>query len=277
MFDDVLNRREAGARAVEVDRLVALGAGAGRTRVIVAPGPPHADEPVHREADLGGFLDRGRVHGAPTPHHHPVRPFLAHLQPVRRLVLHFLDADRNLQQFEAHVLRELLEKRDRLAAITDIEIDEADLLAFHATVGVDISDDSGSLAPVGSRGVENPGKLLAVSSRRQAVAHGQNRNLVDRRLRDQLQGDARGIRVVDHRTLALGAFVALNTLLGVVAGFAFLDDKLHATDAPVTLVEHGQVVMQTIGNRDTRSGERSGTVGQKRNVDRVFGLYGLRH
>ena len=38
-----------------------MPAGTGRTRVVLAAGPPDADEVIHREAGLGGFL-----HGGPN-------------------------------------------------------------------------------------------------------------------------------------------------------------------------------------------------------------------
>ena len=66
--------------------------------------------------------------------------------------------------------------------------------------------------------------------------------------------------------------VALDALLGVVAGLAFLDDELDAADAAVALVEHVEVVVHAVGDRDAGTGERTGAVGQQRNVDAVLRL-----
>src|SRR6202049_4969367 len=87
-FYDVLDRRIIGAHAVDVEAEIALGVLARGPRVILVARPPDADEMIHRKVDLGGFLDGGGVHGAPAPHHHPVRLVAAHVEPQARLVLH---------------------------------------------------------------------------------------------------------------------------------------------------------------------------------------------
>ena len=66
---------------------------------------------------------------------------------------------------------------------------------------------------------------------------------------------------------ALTVLVALDALLGVVAGLAFLDDDLDAADAAVALVEHRQIVVHAVGDRDARAGEGAGAVGEQRHVD----------
>ena len=54
--------------------------------------------------------------------------------------------------------------------------------------------------------------------------------------------------------LVLDRLPALDALLGVVAGLAFLDVELDAADAAVALVEHGQVVVHAVGDRDAGIG-----------------------
>ena len=75
----------------------------------------------------------------------------------------------------------------------------------------------------------------------------------------------------DHRVLRLDRVVALEALLGVVAGLAFVDRELDAADAAVALVQHRQIVVHAVGDRRARAGERAGAVGEQRHVDRVFG------
>ena len=80
-----------------------------------------------------------------------------------------------------------------------------------------------------------------------AVAGGDQRDLVARRLVGQREGDAGGQRV-EHRgaaVLALQALVALDAAVGGVAGLAFLVDDLHAVDAALG-------VDQLAGSRHSR-------------------------
>src|SRR5689334_19495833 len=84
---DVLHHREARARRVEAGGDVALRRRAGRDHVLLGAGPPHADDLVARVADLRRRLERGRVHHAPAPEDHPVGLELAHLQPLRLLLV----------------------------------------------------------------------------------------------------------------------------------------------------------------------------------------------
>ena len=72
--------------------------------------------------------------------------------------------------------------------------------------------------------------------------------------------------------LALDRFPALDALLGVVAGLAFLDVELDAADAAVALVEHGEIVVHAVGDRDAGIGIGAGAVGEQRHVDAVLRL-----
>ena len=72
--------------------------------------------------------------------------------------------------------------------------------------------------------------------------------------------------------LALDRFPALDALLGVVAGFALFDVELHAADAAVALVEHCQIVVHAVGDRNSRAGIGPGTVGQQRYVNLILRL-----
>ena len=53
ILEDVVEHWIGGARSVEGRALVALGRGPRRLNVGLRPGPPDADEPVHRIADPG--------------------------------------------------------------------------------------------------------------------------------------------------------------------------------------------------------------------------------
>ena len=71
--------------------------------------------------------------------------------------------------------------------------------------------------------------------------------------------------------LALHRLVAFDALLGVVARLAFLDDELDAADAAVALVQHLEIVVHAVRDRDARARERSGPIGEERHVDLVLG------
>ena len=105
---------------------------------------------------------------------------------------------------------------------------------------------------------------------REAVGHGQDRDLVDGGARDQRQGDAGRPRVDHDRVLALHGLIAFDAFLGVVAGLAFLEHELHAADAAVALVEHAQVVVHAVGDGRAGPGEGAGAVGEEGNIDRVL-------
>ena len=64
--------------------------------------------------------------------------------------------------------------------------------------------------------------------------------------------------------------VAFDALLGVVAGLALFDDELDAADAAVALVEHVEIVRHAVGDRNARSGEGAGPIGEERNIDALF-------
>src|ERR1039457_926147 len=187
-LEDVLDRREVRTHRREVQSGKALGLGAGRTRVILTTAPPDADEFIHREADAGGFLHRGRIHRAPAPHDHPRRLVAPDVEPEAGLVLHFGRRHRIELHVEAVVLSILFEQRDRLAAIAAVEENKADGLALElvetALLAADIAEDHGQAVPVGRRRIKHPGKIIADGRGRQAVGHRQDRDLVDRGFRD---------------------------------------------------------------------------------------------
>src|SRR3546814_4414842 len=115
-------------------------------------------------------------------------------------------------------------------------------LVHPAFLLTDIPDDGGGLAPVGGREVEHPREDPAVGRVGAAVAHRMDDHLVARRLRDELVGDARAVRVDDQRAavLVLQPLVALDALLGVVLGFAFLPDDLRAADAAARIRQRSE-------------------------------------
>ena len=147
----------------------------------------------------------------------------------------------------------------------------ADGLAFQlfqaAFLRADILEDDRQRVPIGHRRIEDPGKLIADRGGRKPIGHREHRNLVDRGLRDQLQRDAGGPWIDDDRLLVLHLLVAFDALLGVVAGLAFLDHELDAADAAVAGVEHVEIVMLAVRDRDAGAGERPGAISEKGNVD----------
>jgi hypothetical protein len=88
-------------------------------------------------------------------------------------------------------------------------------------------------------------------------------------LGNELVRDA-GAVGVDHRgaaALALQALVALDPLLGVVLGLAFLPRELHAIDAAVALVDEREVVDEAVGDRDAARRVRAGAIHEQRHED----------
>src|SRR6185436_12093931 len=98
----------------------------------------------------------------------------------------------------------------------------------------DMLDGDVGRGPVAADCDEVPGEYRAVAAFRTAVAHRQQRNLVARRLLGEREGDAGGQRrevARAGRALALEALIALDALVGGVAGLAFLRRELDAVDA----------------------------------------------
>ena len=260
--------REVVADAVKRHRLVAVGAVAGRQGVALRRRPPHADEAVHGIADRGGLLDRDLVHHAPAPHRDEVGLVAADLQPRRLLLLTGMVNRQQLQR-EAVLFGQLLQRADRLLAVGRVVIDQRDLLALQAAA-LDVEhvlDDDRGRVPVGAGIVEHPGKNRAVGRRGAPVAHGVQRDLVLRRLGDQLIGDAGGQRLEHQHALALEALVALDALLGVVGGLAGeIADRL-TLDAAVTLLQQGEIVGVAVGERDAVRRVGAGAIVQPREHD----------
>src|SRR5690606_19582972 len=109
-------------------RAIALALLADELEVRLMRAPPDADELVHWIARLHRLGDRAAVHCAPAPHDDEVRLLAADLKPLRRLVLHLGEADRDRQQGEAMLRSKRLEQRDRLLAVRMVEVQEGNLL-----------------------------------------------------------------------------------------------------------------------------------------------------
>ena len=274
VLEDVLHRGRLGAGERPAQRLVALGLLATGAGVVIAAGPPDADQLVHREVVLGRFLDRGGVHRAPALVVEIVRPVATDRQPERALVLHVGGGHRIELQLEAVFLGEVFENRDRLLAERRVEMDQAELLALElvhaAELGRHVLHHDGGAVPVSEGRDEDPGEVRAVGRGRQAVGHRQDRDLVDMGARDRGERRARRPGRVDDGVLRLGLLVALDRLLGVVAGLAFLVDDLDAVHAAVALVDHRDVVAHAVADRDARARERAGAIGIVGEVDAVL-------
>src|SRR5262245_63677719 len=101
---------------------------------------------------------------------------------------------RQEQGLESVHLRALLQQGDRLLAIRRVVIDQRDLLALElvepAFLLGDVLQENVGGRPIGAQQREVPLKHRAVARVRAAVAHGDERNLVERRLFRQRKGDA---------------------------------------------------------------------------------------
>ena len=166
-------------------------------------------------------------------------------------------------------LRAFLQEGDRLLAVGRVVIDQRDLLALELVepaflLGDVLQDDVGG-RPIGAEQREVPLEHRAVARLRASVAHGDDRNLVDRRLLRERERDA-GRERDDvggaGRTLALEAFVALHAAVGGIAGIAFLEYDLDAVDAAIAFVDEPVVVGDAIGERNAVRGVGAGSVHQ---------------
>ena len=280
LVEDLLDDREIRARGVEARGNVADRRLAGGNDVLFGAAPPHADDPIGREADAGRFLERGRVHHPPAAKDDPVGLVAARdLQPGRLLVEPRV-RDRVVPDLEAVHLGLLVEDRDRLLAVARLMVEVGDLLALqvlHAPLlHAHELDLRGVLAPVVGHEREHVGEDLAVGRVGTPVAHRDDRNLVDGRALDEAVGDA-GAQGVDHasagRTLALQALVALDAAVGVVAELALFPGDRHAVDAAVGVHER-QVVEESAGDSGAARGIRSHAVDRVRDELLVLGLNG---
>ena len=271
ILDDVPVHLITGAGIMEGGGRVADGALAGGNHVGVGPRPPVTDEMVHRVIDRRGLLDGDRVHDAPAGHEDPFGLEPADLQP-RRLLFLARVVDGQQGQLDAVLLGQDLEGRVGLLAVGAVVVDMGDLDALEfvppAFLPAHVLDEGRGLAPIRQREVEDPLEDPAVGGRGAPVAHGQDRNLVHRRLGDQLVRDA-GAERVDQggpgRTLVLQLLVALDAQLGVVLGLAFLEGDLDAVDAAIALVDQGVIIAEPVGYRDAARGVRSGAVDEHGN------------
>src|ERR1019366_6144393 len=124
IFLDVLDHWEIRADRNEIERQISVARRACGARIVIATRPPIADQVIHGEVVLTGFLDRGRVHGAEALEIEPTRTVAADVEPLRRLVLHFRGRHRNW-----------------LLAIGRVEIDKAKLLALELVESAFLAGD----------------------------------------------------------------------------------------------------------------------------------------
>ena len=222
---------------------------------------------VHREADRRRLADRHRVHHPPAPHQHVVRPLAADLQPLRLLLLPGA-VDRDRREGEPVLLRQLLERPDRLLAVGGVVVEERDLLPLQAAavlVEQVLHDDRGRV-PVGPGIVEHPLEGRAVRRARPPVAHGVQRDPVLGHLGDDLVGDPGRQRLQHQRVGAAHLLVALDAAGGVIGGLALRHRRLHPADPAVALVQQREIVGIAVGERRAARGIGPGPVAQRRKV-----------
>src|SRR5262245_29040333 len=137
-------------------------------------------------------------------------------------------------------------------------IDQSDFLALELVEAAfllgDVLQDDVGRRPIGAEQREVPLEHRAVARVRAAVAHGDERNLVERRLFRQRKGDASRERKYIGGAgwaFALQPLVALDAAVGRIAGVAFLERELDAVDAAVALVDELVIVGDAIRDWDT--------------------------
>src|SRR5262249_48770373 len=146
--------------------------------------------------------------------------------------------DRQQQGLESVHLRALLQEGDRLLAVGRVVIDQRDLLALElvepALLLGDVLQENVGGRPIGAEQREVPLEYRAVARLRAAVAHGDERNLVERRLLRQRERDTGREREFIGGAgwaFALQPLVALHAAVGGIASVAFLKRDLDAVDA----------------------------------------------
>src|SRR5262249_59706207 len=139
-----------------------------------------------------------------------------------------------------------------------VVIDERDLLALElvepAFLLCDVLQENVGGRPIGAEQREVPLEYRAVARLRAAVAHGNERNLVVRRLFRERKGDAGREREYIGRAgwaFALQPLVALHAAVGGITGIAFLKRDLDAVDAAVALVDEVVIVGDAVRDGDT--------------------------
>src|SRR5262245_6295920 len=122
-------------------------------------------------------------------------------------------------------------------------IDERDLLALEfvetAFLLGDVLQENVGGGPVGAEQGEVPLEYRTVAGFRAAIAHGDDRDLVGRRLlgeRERNAGRQRNDVGGAGRPLTLQPLVALHAAVGGITGVAFLEDDLDTVDAAVALI-----------------------------------------
>ena len=247
-------------------RVVALGTGTDVLDVRLSTRPPHTVHLVARVAGGLRFFQRRRIHHTPAPQQHIVRLGLTHLQPGRFL-LHAGCGHRQQLQLETVHLGALLQQRDRLFAKRTVVVDQRNLLALefvHAAQALaNVLDQDVGAGPVAAQQGEVPLEGHAVLRDRQAVANGQQGNLVARCFFGQGKGDAGALRV-NHGDAgaALQTLVAFHAAVGCIGGFAFLEGNLHAVDAAIACVDHLEIVLLAVSPWDAVRGIGASAVGQ---------------
>src|SRR5262245_18615243 len=170
---------------------------------------------------------------------------------------------------EAVHLRPLLQERDRLLAVRRVMVDESNPLALHLVPAAllrsdELENDVGG-SPIGAEQRKIPLEYGAVARLRAAVAHGDDRDLVGRRLlrerkrnASRERDDVRG----PSRAFAFEALVALHAAVSRITGVAFLEHDFDAVDAAVAFVDEGVVVGKAIGERNAVRGIGAGPIDQ---------------
>ena len=133
-------------------------------------------------------------------------------------------------------------------------IQQRDLLALQLSrsallLGDVLHENIGGI-PVGAEQREIPLEDTAVHRFRTAVTGGQQRNLVERRLFGEGEGDARRQWRESSRpcgALSFQALIAFNPAVRRVPGLALLGSDFYPVDATVPFVHQGQVIRIPVG------------------------------
>jgi hypothetical protein len=137
-----------------------------------------------------------------------------------------------------------------------VEVDMGDFPALellHAAAPLTNEPDLGGvLTPPGDRGGEDIRKHPPIRGVRAAIAHREQGDLVVRGPLRQGIGEWRVERMHHRRPggpLGFQALIALEAAGDVVDGFALFPHQFYPVDAAITLVQEGQIIDVSIGNR----------------------------
>src|ERR1700736_6217132 len=141
-----------GPRHAECGPDITLGGVPGGNHIRLCGAPPIANQALNRKLNAGGLFDGRWRHDAPAPDQNVVRLVTSYLQPGRALFHHCGRGDRVPLPLQAISFGHLVQHRERLLAVSRVEIYQRDFLALELIKPADfagnVRHDRGRLLPI---------------------------------------------------------------------------------------------------------------------------------